>query len=174
MDFASELNAADASTISIQHTWSPRVDWVELFRLLTEVFQPSYAMLHLFTEAEVAASAGRDRFDVFDGPVTGERSFTSWKSILADWRFPDHFDLAARRRYRFLPELAWANWLGPEFDGQYDKAFLQANAASPVPMARGFAFQITQDLRDIEQHPAAFSDARAKLKSAFASGFFRN
>lgn len=172
--FRPETDTSRANTVSIEHNWATGVDWVALFRRLIETLQPSYAMMHLFTEAELEAAVGRDRFDRFDGPVVGEGSFTSWKSIIGDWRGPDSFDHAARRQYRFLPELSWANWFGPEFDGRYERDFLAVHAANVVSTANGFGFQVTDSLRDVEQQPDEFRTARERLKSAFAADVFRS
>jgi hypothetical protein len=174
VDFRPLNDPTRSNTILIDHNFTAQVHWSLLFKRLVEIFQPSYGMLHLFTAHE---SAGRglqpDRFENFDRAFGGEEHFVSWKTNSGDWRKPDKWQLDERRQYRYLPELAWANFLGREFAGQYDEKFLSNHAANALFMEDGVYFETTSDLSDIANDYAAYLQSRRFLKSAFQPGFFR-
>jgi hypothetical protein len=171
--FRPERDTNGTSSISIVHNYSTGVDWQRLFDELVAISAPSYAMLHLFTEAESARHAHRERFN-FDGPVVGEDHFTSWLSSLGHWRRPDRWELKERRQYRYLTELSWANFLGSEFEGQFDPVAIEKVAAKAHFVGKGFVFQITDSLADVERRPSEFDKSRELLRNAFLPGFFRN
>lgn len=159
--------------IFIRSKYSSNVRRDKLFELLVALCKPSYAMLHLFGVVGSAADKARDRVERFDGPIAGEEYFTSWKSSIGEWRKPDKWQLSERRQYKYLPELAWGNYLGFEFDGQFDRQFVEAAAYSSKPIGRGLLFQTTQALADIQKSPTDYCAGRDKLKAAFCPGFFR-
>src|SRR5262249_36691281 len=128
VEFHPERDPHGPNGLTIEHNFLPSVDWTSFFRALVLLFQPSYAMLHLFTERELAHASAGERF-AFTGPISGEAHFTTWVSPLGAWRRPDSFALDERRRYRFLPELSWANVLGREFEGRFDPVELEKGAA---------------------------------------------
>jgi hypothetical protein len=92
---------------------------------------------------------------------------------LGHWRKPDRWDAAARRQYRYLTDLSWANFLGREFEGQFDSAIIRKLAAKARTLGNGFAFQVTGSLADVERHPDEFNSSRDLLKGAFRHDFFR-
>ncbi|MDB5433145.1 MAG: hypothetical protein JWP35_4261 [Caulobacter sp.] len=162
---------ADANSLQLEGTYSSKIDWPELFERLIAIFSPSYAMLHLFTPTELEPHPN-SRFG-FNGAVFGEPHFTSWLSSNGDWRKPDSFDREARRQYRFLTELSWANYLGSEFEGQYDAGVIKSEAASARKLGNGFLFQATTKPDDVVNSPQMFRSKRDTLKKAFRPGFFR-
>lgn len=160
-------------TLIVDHRYSPKVQWRDLFERLTELTRPAYGMLHVFTDAEIERSRGVERFDRFDGPFGGEEHFTSWRSSLGDWRRPDRWDLSERKRYRFLPELSWANFLGPEFQGEFDPRVVRMQAARSKSSEHGTLFEVSDELDDVINKPNEFEQRRMLLRSAFRLGFFR-
>lgn len=162
----------EASTLTLQHNYVAGVGWQELFRRLVELFKPAHANLHIFTERELAL-AGEGRF-AFRAPIAGEGSFTAWKSRLGDWRGPDPWEIAERRQYRFLPELAWGNYLGNEFSGRFDRSLLLESSSGPAELNKGILFQVTEKLSDVIDRPSFFEGERARLRTVFADGFFRS
>lgn len=162
-----------SNSVVIESNHRRSVEWLLLFEKLIEVLAPSYAMLHLFMGMELTNPTSHDHFTKFDGPFAGEEHFTSWKSSLGDWRRPDQWDLKARRQYRYLPELSWANFLGREFDGQYDLNLIKKSAVNAKTIGGGFVFQATKTLSDVEKFPEQFNRSRTELKQAFVPGFFR-
>lgn len=160
-------------TLIIDHKHSHKIDWRSLFERLIDLTRPAYAMLHLFTDAEVERSQDAERFDRFDGPIAGEEHFVSWKSSLGDWRRPDPWELSDRRRYRFLPELSWANYLGSEFTGEFDANLVQERAARVKLSEHGMLFEVSSDLADVQDRPVEFDQQRLRLREAFRLGFFR-
>lgn len=161
-----------ASTLTLQHNYTANVSWLALFRRLVELFKPAHANLHIFTERELEL-AGEGRF-AFRAPIAGEGVFTAWKSRLGDWRGPDPWEVAERRRYRFLPDLAWGNYLGDEFSGQFERSLLLKGASAATELNKGIMFQVTAKLSDVINQPNVFERERAKLRTAFADGFFRS
>jgi hypothetical protein len=172
VSFASDKDPHGSHEVVVEHNFSAGIEWVQLFRSLVATFKPSHAMLHVFTERELASVDPRERF-AFNGPIAGEAHFTTWLSPLGDWRRPDNFRLNERRRYRFLPELAWANVLGQEFEGRYDAAGLASEAAK-FELVDGVAYlQVTNQFDDVVSKASEFEDARARLKASFADDVFR-
>lgn len=161
----------EPATLTLWHNYSARVNWKGLFRRLVDLFAPAHANLHVFTDRELDI-AGNDRF-AFRAPIVGEASFTHWKSILGYWRGPDPWEIDARRQYRFLPNLAWGNYLGDEFLGRFDRTFLIDHSSDPVELDGGILFHVTDDLNDVVEPDDAFEERRAKLRSAFADDVFR-
>lgn len=162
----------EPSTITLQHNYVPKVNWEALFRNLVELFKPAHANLHIFSERELEL-AGEGRF-AFRAPITGERAFTHWKSKTGDWRGPDPWQVTERRRYRFLPELAWGNYLGDEFSGRFDRQALLETSASTTELNNGILFQITENLSDVVDRYSFFEKERAMLRTLFADDFFRS
>jgi hypothetical protein len=170
--FRPELERSRTNEIIINHAYSPRVDWLSFFRALVAICGPSYAMLHLFTDTELATSASGDRFEVFDGPFAGEAGFTHFRSPLGHWDGPDQLRLVERRIYKYLPELSWANFLGPEFRGNYDPQFLARKAAVCEADGDSTLFCVTPSLGDVIDRYEEFNLARVRLRAAFPPRFF--
>jgi hypothetical protein len=159
------------SGIVLHHSYSSKVDWNGLFRQLVVLCEPAHAMLHLFTERELQR-AGEGRV-AFKQAFCGEPNFTYWKSSLGEWRKPDEWQREERRRYRFLPDLAWANVLGHEFDGRFDGQCLRKEAAC-FELLNGVAIaQVTDRIDDVLLAPEDFEDRRSRMKRAFAAETFR-
>lgn len=165
--FRPELDRSQTNKIIIRHTYSPRVDWLSFFRTLVDICEPSYAMLHLFTDTELETSASGDRFEIFDGPFAGEKHFTHFKSPLGHWDGPDDLRLTERRIYKYLPEFSWANFLGPEFQGSYDPQVILREAAVCETGEASTLFCVTQNLGDVIDQYEEFNLARVRLRAAF-------
>lgn len=161
------------NTLILEHNFSPSVDWWSLFCRLVDLMAPSYGMLHVFDEESRRTLTGGD-LSVFDRPFAGEHHFTSWKTPLNTWRKPDHWQLRERRQYRHLPDLSWANYFGPEFEGQYDLAVIRQAAEFTQEVPKGLLVRITPSLIDVADMSATFLNRRKEVKSAFREGFFRN
>lgn len=167
------LDTSSANEILIEHNYSSRIDWRSLFIGLVDLCQPSYAMLHLFTDTERQLSIGRKRFEIFDRPFAGEDYFTNWQASSGDWRRPDKWQSSERRNYRFLPQLSWGNFLGKEFKNCYSADAIKYGASRTTEIANGLAFEVTSDLIDVEKRYKEFDEVRAKLKLAFTDECFR-
>lgn len=165
--FRPALDPSRTSEILITHAYSPRIDWLTLFKALAAATQPAYAMMHVFTDHELERSSFGDRFEVFDGPFAGEKWFTHFRSPLGHWDGPDTLRLKERRNYRFLPELSWANLLGAEFDGNYDPQILNTKAAWTETTGYATLFCITASLQDVIDRYDAFNLARVQVRGAF-------
>ena len=167
-------------TLSMKHPYRVRADWLGFFKTLIEISTPAHAMLHLFSEQEVQAWHGTysigDKPPVlnrFDGPVVGEDAFTYVLSDFSDPRKqPSDFE-AARKMYRYLPELSWANYLGPEFNCEYDIDTLQKGSEACEQIGEGILFTASDQIGDIIKDRAGFLKKRNNLRSAFEQGFFR-
>lgn len=165
--FRPTLDSSRTNTVTISHVYSPRVDWLQLFKALVKESEPAHAMLHLFTERENSASPAGERFERFDRAFGGEEWFTSFRSPLGHWDVPDILRLEQRRNYRFLPELSWANVLGPEFSGNYDPTIIAQRAAWFQVEADRTYFGVTNSIRDVAENYDAFNLARVRLRGAF-------
>ena len=170
--FSSANDPNGSHEITLEHNYSARVDWNALFRSLTSLFEPSHAMIHVFTDQELEMVDKQERF-AFNGPIAGEPYFTSWIDSSGDWRRPDSFQLEEHRRYRFLPELAWANVLGREFDNRYDAVKVAQKSAVFELVGASNYIQITDKIADVVNNPTEFFQARAKLKEFFVNDVFR-
>lgn len=167
VDFRPSLDPSRTNAITISHAYSPLFDWLRLFESLVRHSEPAYAMLHLFTEREIAASSSADRFERFDSAFSGEHWFTSFRSPLGHWDVVDNLRLEQRRNYKFLPELSWANVLGPEFDGNYDPSVIAQRAAWHQSVDGRLHFRITHSLQDVIDRFDQFNLARIRLRAAF-------
>lgn len=159
-------------TVTLEHNYAASVNWQKLFRRLVELFKPAHANLYIFTERELEL-AGEGRF-AFRTPIAGEGTFTHWKSKSGDWRGPDSWQVAERRLYRFLPDLAWGNYLGDEFSGRFDRPLLLKTSSAPAEYNKGILFQVTSKLSDVIGQHSLFEEERAKLRTVFADDFFRS
>jgi len=157
------------TTLSLDFRWDRSVDWWGLFGKLCEISCPAYGMVHLFTAEERKTLD----YQVFDGPVVGEFAFTC--RVAADGNFvrPDSWDMAARRSYRFLPELSWGNYFGPEFGGRYDRAELGWHVLHEPVIPEAAMFRLTSEIGDVIDGPQAFGLTRSRARTAFAEGTFR-
>lgn len=166
--FRSERRNEDPDTILIEHPYAARTDWLALFRRLVTICEPAYAMMHLFTEDETRSNTN------FVGPFAGEELFVGWRSSDGARHRPDRWQTKERHTYRFLPALSWANFLGPEFDGQFDPHALERDAAKIWREANGCLFTATENIADVADRREKFSASRDALKAAFAEDcFFR-
>lgn len=172
VDFRPSLDPSRTNAITISHAYSPRVDWLRLFEGLVRQAEPAYAMLHVFTEREVAASSSADRFERFDEAFAGEHWFTSFRSPSGHWDVVDTLRLEQRRNYKFLPELSWANVLGPEFDGNYDPSVIARYAARHQSVEGRMHFSITESLQNVVDQYDEFNLARIRLRAAFPGSSF--
>lgn len=170
-EFRPETDWTRNDTIEIFHDYSAKIDWQKFFASLIEATEPAFAMLHLF--ASKSPEEGPS-FTRMDRPVTGEHAFTSWQTPLGNWRKPDHHRLEDRRTYRFLPDLPWASFLGPQFAGQFDREQLRRDSAAFRSLEGGDYVQVTNQLSDVMEAPTQFHARQAELKQAFREGFFRN
>lgn len=159
-------------TLSVTHNFSPSVDWPVLFQQLIELTRPSQANLHVFTEREIS-QAGSGRF-AFVRPIIGEPSFTYWKTSLGEWRGPDAWQLQERRDYRFIPQLAWSNYLGKEYFKICNFKNIKDSCANWKESNHGLIFSITESLSDVIKDPETFEGKRSNLRQAFPDNFFRS
>jgi len=166
---SNDPNAANGLTL--HHTYASKVDWVRLFERLVALLEPSHALLHLFTPRELQR-AGTGRF-AFTQAFSGENHFTAWQASSGDWRRPDPWQREERRRYRFLPDLAWANAFGREFHGRYETERLRQGAARLEQLENVDLVYATERIDDMRLRPEQFEDARLRMRSAFAEDVFR-
>jgi hypothetical protein len=67
----------------------------------------------------------------------------------------------------------WCGWAGQKMRGQFDPATIRKLAGEARTLGKGFAFQITGSLADVEQHPDEFNRSRDLLRETFRPDFFR-
>ncbi len=152
------------SQFEFKSDWRRSIDWWALFDRLCAVMTPSFAMLHPYAGAEA------------DGPfklgIAGEFALSAHVGEDGSVRRVDHFDARARQTYRRLPDLPWACCFGPQFDGQYRRQQLVAEAARVVERDGRLMFTVSDGVADVVEQPALFEERRRRLKSCFTEGFF--
>jgi hypothetical protein len=157
-------------TVSLEYNYSPKIDWFELFSKLVAIIQPSYGMMHLFTEEERLGDLYK--LPNFRNPVIREETFTSFITATGAIRSPDSFRIEERRKYIHLPQLSWANYLGPEFEGQYKMDKTQELAFFSKEIDNSLLFTVSENIRDIEKNYGEFCNKRDLIKSTFTKDFF--
>lgn len=172
VNFRPELDTNSTNCIEISHAYSSRVDWLRFFKLLVAITEPAYAMLHLFTEQEAASSPAGVGFERFDEPFSGEGWFTSHRSPSGHWDTPDLLRLDQRRNYRFLPELSWANALGPEWQDNFNAKVISELSSWCEKTGNTTIFGVTDSIKDVLDSYEAFNSVRVKLRNGFGPGAF--
>lgn len=167
------MSKTDSNSVLISHTYAARIDWLALFRRLTDIIPPSHAMLHLFTPEETRPYAVGERTERFDQPFGHEVLFTGRRHSNGLRERPAQWETKERRTYRYLPELTWGAVLGPEFTGQYDPEVIRRFGHEVVIDVRGARFTVTPKLADMETDPTGFEAARRRLRSAFPDWAFK-
>lgn len=170
--FRPEMQEERCDTLTINFNYSPKIDWYSLFEKLTEICEPSYAMLHVFTDKEKSYSIGKDRLERFDAPIVDEHRFVTWKTYSGSRTGPDPWEKEKRRTYRFLPQLSWANFFGHEFKGQYDRNLIKNESASFKTKKYGDLLLVTSSISDIVKNTDYFETKRTSIKKCFNDGFF--
>jgi hypothetical protein len=142
------------TTITLSHTYSPRVDWLAIFQRLCALLNPAYAMAHLFTPQQVAA-----------GQETGLISSQTGQVFRRHKRPADEFYSTEKRPFFDceLPQLAWANWFGQEWEGRADAVLAAQTTQGPL-------LTLSDRIEDIATSPEGFTASRARLEPMFAPG----
>jgi hypothetical protein len=161
------------ATFAMQANWSPDIQWWDLFTALCQLTKPAHGMVHLLTDTESAViPKGRFAPEMFTDFVGGEMTFTGKVSPDGNLITPDIWNHEARRNYCSMPQLAWGNWLGGEFAGQYDPDRISSIAANFRRIGDACRFSVTNNIADLIEDYGKFSEARRKLRKAFREGFF--
>lgn len=155
--------------MSLNFRWNSDIDWWALFARLCAITRPAHGMLHLFTPAERKLLD----YQAFDGAVLGELAFTSAVAEDGNYVRPDTWASEARRRYRFLPELSWGNFLGEQFVEAFDRVELGRNTLQPASASSGALFKLTDHLSDVVDRPVEFEAMRSRARAALVAGTFR-
>lgn len=153
------------STLMMDFRWHAKIDWWQLFSELCNGFETTYGMLHLFTPEEIKPLD----YQAFDGPVCGEHSFAAKPNKYG--QYPRTSD--GSKIFSFLPELSWANYLGPKFAHLYDEEIICANAYNAKLDGQSLMFRVSQNLGDVMHEHEMFSNKRMILRKAFTKGTFR-
>ena len=130
-------------------------------------------MLHLFDGSDESEQGDDFGLSDFNRPVIGEGKFTQWVSSTGALRGPDHFRKEDRRAYRFLPDLPWAMFLGPQFNGRYDPILVQKEAFRTSQLPQGLLVQSTRQFGDLLVVGGNFDTQKSAIKRCFPGGFFR-
>ncbi len=170
VNHASRLSSRDVSTLSLTFLWHPQIDWWRLFSILCDKLNPAYGMLHLFTDAE------RKRVELcdFDGPVVGEGVFVKKMSSDGNVVGIDRRKRTSPMSYCYLPELSWANYFGVKFEGLFDSEYLIREAEFGKSEGGNTLIRISDSLVDILNDHENFTAKRARLRSVFRAGVFRD
>jgi hypothetical protein len=135
------------SSIWFESRWSRHVDFDRLFSEWTELSRPEIGMLHLFTEPELQTKSEAARsfeLGLFGGPMKPG-----------------------------LPNLGWAMAFGKSFAADVDALRIKDAGFSVLEHDGVTMVSVTDNLSDVIDNFAHFSQRRAKLKSLFRPGLFR-
>lgn len=143
-----------SSTLILDHSYSARIDWLGVFTRLCTLLTPAYAMAHLFTPEQVETGRATGLTAAQTGQVfrVHKRPAEEYHATVK----PPFFDCQ-------LPQLAWANWFGPEWEGRAD-AVLQASGAT------GPLLTLSPRIEDVANAPTDFAAARSRLELLFPPG----
>tara|TARA_R110002096_G_scaffold105931_1_gene233125 strand:- start:145 stop:948 length:804 start_codon:yes stop_codon:yes gene_type:complete len=169
VDHASGNNGNLDSTLIMRFNQKSGIDWFSLFSQLCALLRPAHGMLHQFPPQEKKMLD----YNRFDSAVVGERAFTGRVAKDGNKVFPDLRKRTWPRQFKYLPELAWANYLGPELSATYDAVAILNFAARAWPNERGVLFRITDDFGDVTEDHERFSARRLELRDCFVAGTFR-
>jgi hypothetical protein len=127
--------------------WAKDVDFNHLFNVWAGMTHPYIAMLHLFTEPEL-----------------------QWQDYAADMSFRvGSFGNGTRPG---LPNMGWAMAYGKSYAGEVDAARIRA-AGFAVDEREGVTIvRVTDNLSDVVDNFAHFSQRRAELKALFRPDLF--
>lgn len=133
-------------TVNLTCQWSSKVDWIEVFRALIDIFPPRLAMLHLFTAPEL----GRP---------------SPWSSFEAG-----SFGAALKPD---ITNIAWAMYYGDEFAEEGDRQRMRERGFAVDERSNGYLVTVTEKLEDVKDGFDVFSRHRAELKTLYRPGRFR-
>ncbi len=156
------------STISMAFKWNPSINWELLFDNFCEITSPSYGMLHLFTESELNTFPNKTPY-----LSCGEGTFVNFISPDGNIRKPDSWDKVSRRRYRYLPDLAWKNHFGSEFFHFFNSEGVNFSNYKCREDENHILMKITDSIHDIHSEHEIFIKNKARAKNIFPAYFFR-
>ena len=169
VDHASGNNGNLDSTLIMVFNQKSGIDWFALFSELCALLRPAHGMLHQFPPQEIKLLD----YHRFDNAVVGEMAFTGRVAEDGNKVFPDLRKRTWPRQFKYLPELAWANYLGPELSATYDTASILNCASRAWPNGHGLLFRITDGFDDVTEDHEQFSARRLELRDCFVAGTFR-
>lgn len=166
---ASGNNGNFDSTLIMVFNQKRGIDWFTLFSELCALLRPAHGMLHQFPPQEIKQLD----YHRFDSAVVGENAFTGRVAEDGNKVFPDLRKRTWPRQFKYLPELAWANYLGQELSATYDTAAILNRASRAWPNELGLLFRITDSFDDVTEDHERFSARRLELRDCFVAGTFR-
>jgi len=138
-----------AGCVKFQFQPNKKIAWLDLLREYCDVFEPKFAMLHLFTEPELDRCVAISPEGSFRrGPVSRTLSRSG------------------------IPNLAWATYFGSEYIDDIDEKKLMAQGFSVEKIGNGYLVVITEDIFDIEKDFIKFSVTRNLAKKQFKNDMF--
>ena len=150
-----EQNRIQPGWLKFQADPDTKVDWLDLFKRLCVAASPSFALLHLFTDAECEAGA----FGESEEERIGANDFCTGPS-------------GAVLQKRCIPNLGWATFFGQPYTHEVDRGVLQSRYRVEC-MASGDLLVLTDDIFDVGRDFSKFSEKRNTAKSYFKEGFFQ-
>lgn len=138
-----------AGSVKFQFQPNKKIAWLELLRQYCDLFEPKFAMLHLFTEPELKRC----------NAISPEGSFR---------RGPVSRTLAKSG----IPNLAWATYFGSEYAEEVDEQKLTSQGFLVEKIGNGYLVVMTENIFDIENDFNKFSETRNLAKQQFKDGMF--
>lgn len=138
-----------AGCVSFQFQPNKKMNWLELFCQYCDLFEPKFAMLHLFTEPELERCIAISPEGSFRrGPVSRTLSRSG------------------------IPNMAWATYFGGEYAEEVDELKLTSQGFLVKKIGEGYLVVMTENIFDIENDFIQFSETRDLAKKQFKDGMF--
>lgn len=145
------------------------IDWRNLFEVWCLALSPYCALLHPSINLDQPAHNDRDLRDYsFDEEVARN----AW-SRFSSGAF--HCEFRAGELNSLISgftNLGWATFFGAKFVHEVDAAAISAAGFPIEKIGEGYLVQVTEDINDVVNDFAMFSDRRAELKSLFRDDLF--
>jgi len=138
-------NELKLGRITIKLQPNRKLDWYNFMRELCSHVQPTYGMMHLFTEPELTPDQVNNDFQI---------------------------GVASKRLERGIPELACINFLGAKLAGSVNRVKIESSVGTVEAVGEGHLVSVSDNLFSVEDDYVGFSKKRRKLKSIFDEGVF--
>lgn len=132
--------------ISFTSDYASKVNFYELFKSWCCILPPQIGMLHLFVEEELKDLGRYDSFRLgsFNASLNPE-----------------------------ICGIGWAMYYGPDFCKNIDIQKLEESGFFVEKIGDGFIVRVTQNIADVNDNFAIFSERREEMRKLFPQNFFK-
>lgn len=155
--------------VFFQSEYKSGVDWLQIFRTWIQVANPFAGMLHPFLSHDGPKIRARDSLY----PSLKEEILSQAWSRYLEGAF--HCQFRAGEMNTFVSgftNLGWASWFGHDHAKEVEEATIRAAGFPIEKIGDGYLIQVTEDISDVVNDFAHFSNRRAQLKALFHENLF--